>query len=390
MTTINIPVKIEYGAGSSVEIGEELKNRSCNKAFIITDAGVVKAGLLSKITESIDEAGIAYEVYDKVRPDPDISCVKEASDLYSKTTSDCMIAIGGGSAIDTAKGAAILASHPGDIMDYAGMDKIINPLPTLIAIPTTCGTGSEVTNVTVITDDNQFKTPFVSDELMPDVAILDPSLLYTLPQGLVASTGMDALTHAIEAYTNKTQNWFADINALQAIRDISGFIRPAALGGDKIALEKMQYASTVAGISFKLSRLGLVHAMSHPVSGVAKVPHGIANAVLLPYVMAFNLAGNPKAYSDVAQALGVEESGSTIDMAIQGVKKVVQLNNQLRIPHSFKDLGMNEEDIHLMVEDTMKSGNVLINTRRVQQADVVEIFKMSYQGESPLLLLGDM
>src|SRR5699024_7174720 len=195
----------------------------------------------------------------------------------------------------------------------------------------------------------------------PDVAILDPSLLYTLPQGLVASTGMDALTHAIEAYTNKTQNWFADINALQAIRDISGFIRPAALGGDKIALEKMQYASTVAGISFKLSRLGLVHAMSHPVSGVAKVPHGIANAVLLPYVMAFNLAGNPKAYSDVAQALGVEESGSTIDMAIQGVKKVVQLNNQLRIPHSFKDLGMNEEDIHLMVEDTMKSGNVLIN-----------------------------
>lgn len=386
MTTIYMPVRMEYSPGSSKNVGTELKKLNCQKVCIITDKGVVMAGLLDRVIDSLDTAGIAHALFDQVRPDPDIECVNEAKHAFLNEECDSIIAIGGGSTIDTAKGAAILTTNSGSLMDYAGPDKITNPLPTIIAIPTTCGTGSEVTNVTVITDDNQFKTPFISDYLIPKVAILDPELLYTLPQGLVASTGMDALTHAIEAYTNKLENWFADVSAIQAIQDISRYIRPAANGGDYDALAKMQYASTLAGISFKLSRLGLVHAMSHPVSSFAKVPHGTANAILLPYVMAYNLVGNPEAYAKVARALGISNKMSASDTAIAGVKEVIQLNHHLGIPKSFKELGMKEEDIPAMIKDTMKSGNVSINPRRVRQEDIEMIYKLSYKGDSPLFI----
>src|SRR5699024_7710282 len=201
--------------------------------------------------------------------DPNIKCVVDAKERYLMNDCDGILAVGGGSAIDTAKGMAVLVENPGDLMKFAGADNIPNELPFLVTVPTTCGTGSEVTNVTVITNNDNFKTPFISDYLIPDIAVLDPELLYTLPQGLVASTGMDALTHAIESYTNKTENWFSEIVGLKAIEDISKYIRPATMAGDHYSLAKMQYASTIAGISFKISRLGLVHAMSHPVSAIA-------------------------------------------------------------------------------------------------------------------------
>src|SRR5699024_3583 len=235
-------------------------------------------------------------------------------------------------------------------------------------------------------NNDNFKTPFISDYLIPDIAVLDPELLYTLPQGLVASTGMDALTHAIESYTNKTENWFSEIVGLKAIEDISKYIRPATMAGDHYSLAKMQYASTIAGISFKISRLGLVHAMSHPVSAIAKIPHGVANAILLPYVMAYNLIGDPYSHSDVAKALGVKMSGSTVKIATEGVKEVVNLNSQLKIPNSFKELGMAEESISLMIEDTMKSGNVAINSRKVNERDIQKIYELAYNGDSPLLI----
>jgi alcohol dehydrogenase class IV len=387
MSSIFVPVRIEYGSGSSSMVGSEFKTLKCQKVLVITDQGIVKSGLIERIIESLENVGISHVLYDQVKPDPDEECVTSARNLFFDENCDGILAVGGGSSIDCAKGAAILATNPEPLMNYAGPDKIKNPLPALIAIPTTCGTGSEVTNVTVITNENHFKAPFISTHLVPKVAILDPDLLYTLPPHLVAATGMDALTHAIEALTNKLDNWYADVCAIQAIRDIKQYIRPAAAGGDKIALGKMLYASTLAGISFTISRLGLVHAMSHPVSSFAGIPHGIANAVLLPYVMSFNLVGNPEAYAKVARELGVPELKSLVKTAEAGVMEIIRLNHQLGIPKSFKELGMKEAYIPLMIEDTFKSGNIAINPRRVSKKDVEMIYLLSLKGDSPLLLL---
>jgi alcohol dehydrogenase class IV len=267
--------------------------------------------------------------------------------------------------------------------DMAGVDKVPNPLPALIAIPTTCGTGSEVTNVTVITNDHHFKIPVVSNHLIPDLAILDPDLLRSLPPSLVAATGMDALTHAVEALTNNNVNWFADACALQTIRVIGKAIRPAAANGEIGALSDMLYASATAGVAFTLARLGLVHAMSHPVSGFSGVPHGTANAVLLPYIMYYNLVGNPKAHAQVARELGVPDQGNDVKTAEAGVEEIIKLNRQLGIPSSFKALGVSEDLIPKMVADTFKSGNIAVNARRVSAKDVERLYHMTIAGISP-------
>jgi alcohol dehydrogenase class IV len=386
MSSIFVPVRIEYGSGSSSMVGSEFKTLKCQKVLVITDQGIVKSGLIERIIESLENVGISPVIYDQVKPDPDEECVMSARNLFFDENCDGILAVGGGSSIDCAKGVGILATNPGPLMNYGGPNKVKNPLPALIAIPTTCGTGSEVTNVTVITDENHFKVPFISTHLVPKVAILDPELLYTLPPHLVAATGMDALTHAIEALTNKLDNWYADVCAIQAIRDIKQYISAAA-GGDKIALGKMLYASTLAGISFAISRLGLVHAMSHPVSSFGGVPHGTANAVLLPYVMSFNISGNPEVYAKVARELGVTELDSLVKTAEAGVMEIIRLNDQLGIPKSFNELGMIEADIPQMIEDTFKSGNIAINPRQVSKKDVEMIYLLSLKGDSPLLVL---
>lgn len=390
MSSIFLPIKIEYGVNSCLNAGKEFRLLDCEKIMVVSDQGIVKSGLLDPILKSLKQENIDTVIFDKVVPDPTIECVTSAGDLYRNEKCDGILVIGGGSSIDTAKGAAVLATNPGPIMNYAGMDKIIHPLPPIIAIPTTCGTGSEVTNVTVITDENHYKNPFVSNQLIPKVAILDPELLRTLPPHLIASTGMDALTHAMEALTNKLENWYADACAWKAIRMIGESIEPAVNKNDFNALSNMLYASTLAGVSFTLARLGLVHAMSHPISGFAGVPHGLANAVLLPYVMSFNVAGNPEGYAAVARELGVADQGDALRTAEMGVQKIIELNEQLSIPKSFKELGVKEEMFPQMIEDTFKSGNIAINPREVTKEDVEKIYQLSFNGESPLYFFKEM
>lgn len=384
MSSIYLPIRIEYGINSSARVGSEFQSLKCKKVMIVSDQGVIRSGLLEGITKSFAETNIEVAIFDRVMPDPNIKCVEDARNFYTSEECDGILAIGGGSSIDTAKAAGILVTNLEPIVSMAGMDMVKNPPPPLMAIPTTCGTGSEVTNVTVVTDENHFKLPIISSYLIPKVAILDPDLLLSLPPHLVASTGMDALTHAIEAFTNNLQNWYADSCALQAIHLIGKSLRPAAANGNLSDIGQMLYASTLAGISFTLSRLGLVHAMSHPVSGLANIPHGVANAVLLPHVMAFNLIGNPQGYMQVAKALGVRDQEDVMATAVAGVEEVMKINHQLNIPKSFKELGVNEDLIPHMIEDTFKSGNVLINPRRVSKRDVETIYEKAFSGESPL------
>lgn len=367
-----------------MRIGSEFYSLKCKKVMIVTDKGVIHSGLLEKMTQSLTENHIEMAIYDRVLPDPNVACVEQAKEFYIAEQCDGILAVGGGSSIDTAKAAGILVTNSEPIMSFTGIDQIQNPLPPLITIPTTCGTGSEVTNVTVVTDENHYKRPIISSYIIPKVAILDPNLLLSLPPHLVASTGMDALTHAIEALTNNILNWYGDSCAMEAIRLIGKSLRPAAANGNIADLGRMLYASTLAGIAFTVSRLGLVHAMSHPVSGFAGVPHGVANAVLLPYVMSFNLVGNPHGYALVADALGISRQENEMAAAVAAVKEVIQLNHQLGIPKSFKELGVQEELFPRMIEDTFKSGNIAINPRRVSKGDVEKIYKKSFAGESPL------
>ncbi|MED2973229.1 iron-containing alcohol dehydrogenase [Fictibacillus sp. B-59209] len=386
MSGIFLPIRIEFGKDSSLKVGSEFSSLKCKKVMIVSDKGVINSGLIERITKSITEAHIQAVIFDGVEPDPNIKCMETARDFYISENCDGILAVGGGSSIDTAKGAAVLVTNSEPIVSMAGVDKVNNPLPPLIAIPTTCGTGSEVTNVTVVTDNDHFKMPIVSTHLIPKVAMLDPNLLVSLPSKLISSTGLDALTHAIEALTNNTQNWYADSCALHAIRLIGIHLCQATNNRDIENLSQMLYASTLAGVAFTLSRLGLVHAMSHPVSGLAGVPHGVANAVLLPYVMSFNSIGNPGGYALVASALGIEPQENDIATALAGVKEVIKLNKQLDIPKSFRELGVNEALIPHMVEDTFKSGNIAINPRHVSKFDVEQIYKLSFSGESPIAL----
>jgi alcohol dehydrogenase class IV len=387
MSTIFLPVRIEFGIDSSLHVGGEFRSLKCKKVMIVSDKGVIQSGLLEGIIKSLSQFDIQIALYDGVLPDPNIECVENAKRFYLAEECDGILAVGGGSSIDTAKAAGLLVTNSATIESMVGMDKVENELPPLITIPTTCGTGSEVTNVTVVTDDHHFKMPIVSSYLIPKVAILDPNLLLSLPPKLVAATGMDALTHAIEAITNNNRNWYADSCALEAIRMIGKSLRPATANGNITDLSHMLYASTLAGIAFTLSRLGLVHAMSHPISGLAGVPHGVANAVLLPYVMAFNSIGNPEGYAKVAKALGIPTQEDDMATALAGVKEVIKLNHQLGLPKSFNELGVKEELIPHMIEDTFKSGNVTINPRRVTKNDVELIYQKSFVGESPIVFV---
>jgi alcohol dehydrogenase class IV len=384
LASIFLPVRIIFENSSSLQAGAEFASLQCKKVMVVTDKGIVDSGMLDAIVQSLEDSGIAAVTFDQVIPDPNLACVEAANELYMQQQCDGILAVGGGSSIDTAKAAAILATNPKPLFDLAGVDKIEHPLPPLIAIPTTCGTGSEVTNVAVVTDEHHFKTPFVSIHIIPKVAILDPTLLASLPPSLVSATGMDALTHAIESLTNKVQNWYSEATAVQAIRMIGSSIRQATTSGNNSALGDMLYASTLAGIAFTFTRLGLVHAMSHPVSGFANVPHGLANAVLLPYVTAFNLVSNPEVHAVVARELGVGEHGNALKTAAAGVEEIAGINHQIGIPKSFKDLGVSEQCIPQMIEDTFKSGNVAINSRRVTKNDVEKIYRAAFDGEDPL------
>ncbi|MCL6517593.1 iron-containing alcohol dehydrogenase [Alicyclobacillus sp.] len=384
MSTVFLPVRIEFAPGRSGGIGEDLRGLGSRRPLVVTDPGVHRAGLLEGVLASLREAGETPVVFAEVVPDPDEACAARAAQRFREEGCDGILAVGGGSSIDTAKAAGVLATNPGPLLAYEGVNKIPNAIPPLAVIPTTCGTGSEVTNVTVITDEHHYKTPILSPYLIPKLAVLDPDLLKTLPPQLVASTGMDALTHAMESYTNRVQHWYAEACAMQAMRMIAEAIRPATVNRDPEAIGRMLYASTLAGVAFTLSRLGLVHAMSHPVSGFAGVPHGLANAVLLPHVMGYNMVGNPEAYAAVARALGVPDQGSPIRTAEAGVREVMRMNRDLGIPDRFEGLGVTREMFPAMIRDTFRSGNIPINPRVVTEADVARLYEAVLTGEAPV------
>ncbi|HEX7513734.1 MAG TPA: iron-containing alcohol dehydrogenase, partial [Candidatus Methylomirabilis sp.] len=290
---------------------------------------------------------------------------------------DGLIAVGGGSPMDAAKAIGFLASNGGPMRDYFAGKKVERPLPPLAAIPTTCGTGSEVTQFAVITDtETHFKLGIGSPFNIPKVALVDPSLLVKLPSRLVASTGMDALCHAIEAYTSLLAQPVSDAFSLQAIRMIGQHLRTAVANGNLTDLTGMAMASMLAGLAFNNTRTTLVHAMSHAVTGHASVPHGVANAILVPYAMEFNLIGSPEKHGDIAAALGEDTDGlSVMDAARAAVDAVQELANDVGIPHTLREMGVTEAHLEAMADDAMKSGGIALNPRRPTRQDVLALYK---------------
>ena len=354
-----------------------------DKVLIVTDRVLVEIGMADQIATALDK--IPHAIYIRAgsassgkTSEPTKRCVDSGYRLYKKERCTALIGLGGGSPMDVAKMIGVLATNGGQINQYLGVDTVTNDLPPLICIPTTYGTGSEVTPFAVLTNPKtQNKDPVISAKISPQAGILDPELSVGLPAALGGPTGMDALTHAIESYTNLLAGPITDGLALQAIQLIGENLRLACANDYELAAtENMLVASMLAGMAFAQTRLGNVHAMSHPVGAQFGVHHGLANAILLPYVMEFNLTARLDKFANVANALGADTDGLDEREAAQlAVDAVWDLNQNLAIPNKLGEVGVKKSGIRALSKATMQSGNVTINPRKTSQLDIETIFK---------------
>lgn len=377
------PSVIVNGPGAAKEVGSFAKGLG-KKALIVTDNLLEKIGLLDEIKKALEVAGIPSTTYDKVVTEPTMDYTGEGLKIYQEVKADFLIAVGGGSPIDTAKGISALATNPGKMSDFEGANKIPTPGAPLIAIPTTAGTGSEVTQFTIITDTTRdVKMLIASPSVMPRVALVDPMMTLLMPQGITAGTGLDALTHAIEAYVSVKAQPITDALALHAIRLISGNLRQAWCNGNNIeARTNMMTGALEAGLAFSNASVALVHGMARPIGAYFHVSHGISNAALLPTVIEFSIPGNPKRYVDIAEAMGeVTERLSIIDGAYLAAKAVKRLNDDLKIP-TLRGLGVDEKKFHSIVSqmaaDAIASGSPGNNPRKATTEEIVELYRKAF------------
>lgn len=361
-----IPSQVTFGTGCSKQVGEIVKGLNAKRVLCIYDQGVKSAGIVEKIVTSLQEASIEVIEYAGVLPNPPDTVIEEGSAFAKEASVDALVAIGGGSSIDVAKAINILLTNPGPIKKYDGIDLVENPTKPLIAIPTTAGTGSEVTGITVVTDTIGKKKMVIGGRYCAaDIALVDPELTVALPPAVTAATGMDALTHAIEAYVSKFASIPTDINALKAVELISNNIENAYKDGGNIeARTNMLLGSLLAGYAFNSALLGLVHAIAHPLSVHCGLPHGVANACGLPFVMEYNArdANVQKKYKDIAIAMGLDVEGLSIEESSnKAVKAVKKLSASLDIP-SLEKLGVKREQLDLLAAETLKEEISMMST----------------------------
>jgi len=374
------PSVILNGPGSSKEVGEVAKGMG-KKALLVTDNVLEKMGLLGDIKASLNKSGVPFAVYDKVVTEPSMEYVDEGLKTYREAGAEFVVVVGGGSPIDTGKGISALATNSGKMSDFEGPNKIPRPGAPLIAIPTTAGTGSEVTQFTIITDTvRNVKMLIASPNIMPRVAIVDPVLTYQMPQGITAATGLDALTHAVEAYVSVKAQPITDALALHAIRLISGNLRQAWCNGNNIeARTNMMIGALEAGLAFSNASVALVHGMARPLGAYFHVPHGISNAALLPTVIEFSIPGNPRRYADIAEAMGDVTTGlSVLDAAYLAARAVKRLNDDVKVP-PLRGLGIEEGKFNSVVNqmalDALASGSPGNNPRKATKEEIVGLYQ---------------
>ena len=372
--SFELPTKIEYGIGVSGKLTEFLKVLESLKVLIVTDKGIEASGLLPAITNQLSQGKLEYEIFSEVESNPKDYNVHEGTKIANRLQADCLVAIGGGSPIDCAKAIAVLATHGGAVRDYEGKDKISGNVLPLIAIPTTAGTGSEVTFSSVITDTgDRFKFTLKHPGIAPRVALVDPQMTLTMPPGLTAATGMDALTHAIEGYTAKVSEPLADAAALYAIELIAKYLKIAVKEGRSMeARAGMLLGSVLAGIAFSHSDVGSVHCIAEALGGKYDTAHGVCNAVVLPEVMEYNMDYCRERYARIASAMGISFD-STEDGAQRAVDAVKKLAVDLNLP-SFGSFGVKATDIEELASNSYVNGSNKDNPRPMSKDDYLTLF----------------
>lgn len=370
-----------FGCGARKELKNEIKRRNFRKAFIVVDKDLIKFGTLNMVTSEIDET--PYEIFSEFKANPTVKNVKDGVTAFNASDSDFIIAIGGGSAIDTAKGIAIVAKNPefADVVSLEGVADTKAKCVPIVALPTTAGTAAEVTINYVITDEESGrKMVCVDPNDIPVLAIVDAELMASMPKGLTAATGMDALTHAIEGYITKGAWELSDMFELKAIELISSNLRAATANGkDMKARENMALAQYVAGMAFSNVGLGCVHSMAHPLGARFDVPHGVANALLLPIVMEFNMPAALDKYCEIAKAMGEDVTRLTREegakVAVNAVKK---LSLDLNIPQTLREINIPKESLKQLAKDAYADVCTGGNPREITENDILELYQLAY------------
>ena len=374
--SFELPTKIEYGVGAARGLVDAVKKLNAGKLLLITDKGIVSSGLLEKITGSLKAHKMNWKVFDNVEPNPKDYNVQQGAEIARRFGPDCLVALGGGSPIDCAKAIAVLAFQGGAVRDYEGRDKIGADVVPLVAVPTTAGTGSEVTFSSVITDSSEkFKFSIKDPKIAPKVALVDPEMTLTMPPELTASTGMDALTHAIEAFTAKVSEPIADSAALYAIELIARYLRIAVSESHNLeARAGMLLGSVLAGIAFSHADVAAVHCVAEALGGKYDAAHGVCNAIVLPAVMAYNMEYCKQRYARIAAAMGlaVENVDQGAERAVEAVKK---LASDIHLP-GFNSLGVKEKDLEELAVNAFKNGSNIDNPRPMKKEDYLNLFQL--------------
>ena len=366
------------GADCLKEAGEQVAELGFKKALIVTDKVLGQIGIVKKVTDVLDNKDIEYAIYDETKPNPTVKNVNDGLELLKEKECDFVISLGGGSAHDCAKGIALLATNGGEIKDYEGVDKSKKPQLPMVGINTTAGTGSEMTLFAIITDEERhIKMALVDKHLTPIIAVNDPMLMLAMPKSLTAATGMDALTHAIEAYVSTSATPITDACAEKAIELISNYLVNAVENGQDVeARDMMAYAEYLAGMAFNNASLGYVHAMAHQLGGFYNLPHGVCNAILLPHVQEYNKATSASRLAKIAKIMGGNIEGLTdeqgADLCIDMIKS---LSQTVGIPEGLGVLGVKESDFETLAINALNDACSLTNPRKGNLEEVIAIFK---------------
>ncbi|WP_283703957.1 L-threonine dehydrogenase [Clostridium perfringens] len=366
------------GADCLKDAGEQVAELGFKKALIVTDKVLGQIGIVKKVTDVLDNKDIEYAIYDETKPNPTVKNVNDGLALLKEKECDFVISLGGGSAHDCAKGIALLATNGGEIKDYEGVDKSKKPQLPMVGINTTAGTGSEMTLFAIITDEERhIKMALVDKHLTPIIAVNDPMLMLAMPKSLTAATGMDALTHAVEAYVSTSATPITDACAEKAIELISNYLVNAVENGQDVeARDMMAYAEYLAGMAFNNASLGYVHAMAHQLGGFYNLPHGVCNAILLPHVQEYNKATSASRLAKIAKIMGGNIEGLTdeqgADLCIDMIKS---LSQTVGIPEGLGVLGVKESDFETLATNALNDACSLTNPRKGNLEEVIAIFK---------------
>lgn len=369
--------EVIFGLGALSQIGESAVRLGMKKAFLVSDQGVIDAGWVEKALEYLNEVGIGSNVWYGLTTNPKDYEVAEGSRFYMESNCDGIIAVGGGSPIDVAKSIAILATNGGQVKDYEGVNKISSPLPPMVIVTTTGGSGAEVSQFSMIVEKSRkVKMAIISKSLIPDIAIVDPQLLQTKSARLTAATGVDALSHAIEAYVSLAATSLTDVHALSAIRLISDNLRASVACRTNLeAKSAMATASLQAGLAFSNAILGVTHAMTHQVDGLLDLHHGETNGILLPYTMEFNMLSCGEKFANIAEAMGVHTSGlSKWKAAERGIDAVRQLFRDIGIPERLSQVGMKEEYVQKLSFNALKDACLVTNPRDASAEEIEALY----------------